>query len=263
MHDVITRAGVPTASAKSRPPALFLDFDGTLVEIAARPDVVAVDPALGGVLARLSLALDGALAIVSGRPIAAIDDFLTPHRFDVAGLHGAEYRLGDRLSPCDPARHPALRRALADLEARFGIVPGLLVEDKGCSFALHWRLAPERAGEALETAEAAAVALGPDYRLQRGKAVAEILPAGAAKGPVIERFLSEPGYQGRVPAFIGDDLTDEGGFAAVRARGGVSVRVGEGPTGAAKRIPSPAALRTLLFRWAEAGRVDLQELASA
>jgi trehalose 6-phosphate phosphatase len=263
MSDVMTRPGVEAALSASPPPALFLDFDGTLVEIAARPDAVAVDPALGGVLARLGAALDGALAIVSGRSIATIDGFLSPHRFDAAGLHGAEHRLDGRLHPCDPARHPALRRALAEVEARFGQAPGLLVEDKGCSFALHWRLAPDRAEEALAAAEEAAAALGPDYRLQRGKAVAEILPAGAAKGAVIERFLGEPGYRGRMPVFVGDDLTDEGGFAAVNGCGGVSVRVGEGPTGALKRVPSPAALRTLLARWVEAGRVDLQELPPA
>jgi trehalose 6-phosphate phosphatase len=263
MSAVLTRPESEAAPAVSRPPALFLDFDGTLVEIASRPDAVAVDPALSDVLERLQGALDGALAIVSGRTIATIDGFLSPHRFDVAGLHGAEHRLDGRLSPCDPARHPALRRALADARERFREVPGLLVEDKGCSFALHWRLAPERAAEALAAAKSAADALGGAYRLQHGKAVAEILPAGAAKGAVIERFLDEPAYRGRIPVFIGDDLTDEGGFAVVNARGGVSVRVGEGPTGAPKRVASPGALRALLSRWAEAGRIDLQELPSA
>src|SRR5918994_4061474 len=263
MSAALTRPESEAAPVGSRPPALFLDFDGTLVEIAPRPEAVSVDPALSGVLARLAAALDGSLAIVSGRAIATIDGFLSPHRFDAAGLHGAEHRLDGRLSPCDPARHPALRQALADARERFREVPGLLVEDKGCSFALHWRLAPERGDEALAAAKTAADALGGDYRLQHGKAVAEILPASAAKGSIIERFLREPGYRGRVPVFVGDDITDEGGFAAVNALGGVTVRVGEGATGAQKRVPSPAALRTLLVGWAEAGRIDLQELPPA
>lgn len=263
MPDVMTRPGSEAAPSGSWPPALFLDFDGTLVEIAARPDAVLVDPSLSAALARLRDALGGALAIVSGRPIAAIDRFLAPHRFDAAGLHGVEQRLEGRLRPCDPADHPALRLALADLQGRFGATAGVLVEDKGCSFALHWRLAPEHADGVAAAAEAAASALGARYRLQRGKAVAEILPAEAAKGPVIERFLDELSYRGRWPVFVGDDLTDEGGFAAVNARGGISVRIGDGPTAAAKRVASPAALRGLLFAWAEAGRIDLQELPAA
>jgi trehalose 6-phosphate phosphatase len=243
--------------------ALFLDFDGTLAEIAEKPDAVAVDPSLPPVLARLREQLGGALAIVSGRPIAFLDDRLGSSRFDAAGLHGVEYRIGGQLSSCRPEDHPNLRAAVARLEDVLEPHPGLLVEDKGCSVAIHWRLAPHEADFARSLACAMAEALGPEYRLQHGKAVAEILPAGAAKGAVIERFLDEPAYRGRIPVFIGDDLTDEGGFAVVNARGGVSVRVGEGPTGAPKRVASPGALRALLSRWAEAGRIDLQELPSA
>ncbi|HST94560.1 MAG TPA: trehalose-phosphatase, partial [Microvirga sp.] len=123
--------------------ALFLDFDGTLVEIAERPDAVVVPADLGRTLQSLRDRLGGAMALVTGRSIAVIDGFLAPDRFDVAGLHGAEYRLAGGLFPCRPEEHPDLRRAIEELEERFAAEAGVLIEDKGCSVALHWRLAPE------------------------------------------------------------------------------------------------------------------------
>lgn len=233
--------------------ALFLDFDGTLVDIAPTPDEVRVEPGVREHLARLRGPLGGALMLVSGRGIPVLDGFLSPLRLDAAGLHGIELRLGEVLRPCRPEEHPELRQALAEIRSRLAGEPGLLVEDKGCSFAVHWRLA-DRAraelGEAL--VEGAAERLGPGYRLQRGKMVGEILPARASKGAVIEDVLQRPPYRGRLPVFIGDDVTDEHGFAAVNARGGLSVKVGDGPTQAKRRLPGPAALRELLALWAEA-----------
>jgi trehalose 6-phosphate phosphatase len=239
--------------------ALFLDFDGTLVDIAERPDDVVVDPALPGTLARLRDWLGGALALVSGRPIHTLDHLLRPQRFDAAGLHGVEQRVGERLFPCTPEDHPDLRRAIEDVGQAVAEHQGLIVEDKGCSFAVHWRLRPDLADEAAKMAEDAASRLGPRYRLQRGKAVAEILPANAGKGPAIGRFLERPPYRGRRPIFIGDDLTDEHGFAAVNERDGFSIRIGSGPTIARRRIGSPTQLRILLTRWAAEGRIYLQE----
>jgi trehalose 6-phosphate phosphatase len=127
---------------------------------------------------------------------------------------------------------------------------GILIEDKGCSVAIHWRLAPDLSDFARATAQETAAALGGEYRIQYGKAVAEILPAASGKGWVIERFLEEPPFRGRRPIFIGDDLTDEHGFRTVNARGGVSVRVGEGETVAAVRLGTPAELRRALGEWA-------------
>ena len=230
--------------------ALFLDFDGTLVEIVDRPDAVVVDPALPDVLSRLEQRLGGALALVSGRPIAFLDQRLACS-FDAAGLHGIEHRIGGQLSPCRPEDHPALRRAVGRLHETFALQDGVLIEDKGCSVAVHWRRAPERADFARATAEATAEALGSHYRIQYGKAVAEILPAASGKGWVIERFLQEPPYRGRRPIFIGDDLTDEHGFRVVNARGGLSVRVGEGETIALQRLGTPADLRRCLADWAD------------
>ena len=238
--------------------ALFLDFDGTLVDIAATPDGVVVESDLPAVLARLRSYLGGALALVSGREIAVLDGFLAPERFDAAGLHGVERRVAGRLFPCVPENHPGLRRAIAGLQDLAAGREGLIVEDKGCSVALHWRLAPDHAELALAAVQDLAAALGPDYRLQHGKAVAEILPASAGKGPAIELYLQQEPFRGRRPIFIGDDLTDEHGFAAVNARGGVSVRIGDGESIAQQRLARPGDLRRLLRDWASAGRIAFE-----
>ncbi|HEX8166844.1 MAG TPA: trehalose-phosphatase [Beijerinckiaceae bacterium] len=243
--------------------ALFLDFDGTLVEIADRPEAVVVEPGLTDTLATLRDGLGGALALVSGRPIASLDGFLTPYRFDAAGLHGVEHRIRGELFPCRPEAHPTLRDAVEELPGRLPQHPGILIEDKGCSVGVHWRLAPEHDTEVLEIVEELATALGPNYRLQAGKAVAEILPARAAKGPAIAHFLTEEPFRGRRAIFCGDDLTDEHGFLTVNELGGVTVRVGPGPTGARRRVETPAALRSCLAAWARQGRVDVDMLGQA
>ncbi|MDQ4088045.1 MAG: trehalose-phosphatase [Pseudomonadota bacterium] len=239
--------------------ALFLDFDGTLVDIVERPDAVVVDPALPEVLLRLQERLDGALAIVSGRPIAFLDRHLGPDRFDIAGLHGLEHRIGGRLVLCNPDDHPRLRVLVKRLSKAVAPKPGVLIEDKGCSVAIHWRLAPHEKEFALATAHAAIEALGSDYRVQHGKAVAEILPSAAGKGKVIERFLHEPPYKGRRPIFVGDDLTDENGFKTVNAHGGLSVRIGAGETIAQVRLGTPADLRHCLSAWASEGSLPFKE----
>jgi len=233
--------------------ALFLDFDGTLVDIVERPDAVVVDPSLPDILDRLQARLGGALAIVSGRPIAFLDQHFLPHRFDMAGLHGLEQRIAGELQLCDPDEHPQLRRMIGRLKETVAGKPGILIEDKGCSVAVHWRLAPQEKEFALATAQAAVEALGSEYRLQHGKAVAEILPSAAGKGKVIERFLHAAPYKGRRPVFVGDDLTDENGFKTVNARGGLSVRIGAGETLAKVRLGTPADLRHCLSAWASDG----------
>jgi trehalose 6-phosphate phosphatase len=232
------------------PYALFLDFDGTLVDIVERPDAVVVDPALPGILDSLQHKLGGALAIVSGRPIAFLDQHFLPYRFDMAGLHGLEERIAGELQLCDPEGHPQLRRMIGRLSEAVAGKTGVLIEDKGCSVAIHWRLAPQEKDFALNTAQAAVEALGGEYRLQHGKAVAEILPSAAGKGKVIERFLHSAPFKGRRPIFIGDDLTDENGFKTVNARGGLSIRIGAGETIARIRLGTPADLRCCLSAWA-------------
>ncbi|WP_298958138.1 trehalose-phosphatase [uncultured Methylobacterium sp.] len=244
--------------------AIFLDFDGTLVEIAPRPDAVVVEPGLPGVLDALRDRLGGALALVTGRPIATIDGFLAPGRYDVAGLHGVESRRGEGVAGCEPESFPALRAGLAGIRQAVAPLDGVLIEDKGCSFAVHWRLAGEAdAARAQAAVEALAGDLGAEYRLQLGKAVGEILPASATKGHAIRAFLAAPPYAGRRALFFGDDLTDEKAFAVVGQDGGVAVRVGDGETIAAHRLPSPATVREVLAAWAAGAPIDPDRLPPA
>jgi len=244
--------------------ALFLDFDGTLVEIAPRPDAVRVDPALVPTLERLRDRLGGALAIVTGRPVSVIDDFLAPARFDAAGLHGVEARVSGTLSGGRAEDHPDLRAGVDRLKAGTAALDAVLIEDKGASVAVHWRLAaPEEAGRAEALVKAVASELGAAYRLQLGKAVGEIVPAAATKGHAIRAFLAAPPYAGRRAIFLGDDRTDEIAFASVNEDGGISVRVGEGETVAARRLADPHAVRAWLAAWAQSGTLDPDALPAA
>jgi trehalose 6-phosphate phosphatase len=236
--------------------ALFLDFDGTLVEIAPSPDDVHVDRRLPAALDGLRLRLGGALALVSGRPVALLDEMMTPYRFDAAGLHGAQIRLGGEDAPHaapSDALHEAMRAMVRFANAHVGVI----VEDKRQSVALHWRLAPSLAEEALALMEQVAAEVGPSMRLQRGKAVAELVPATASKGGAIRWLLQQEAYAGRQPVFIGDDITDEDGFAAVNDAQGLSIRIGEGETCARHRLASPTALRRVLLAAAEGGDLTL------
>ena len=237
--------------------AVFLDFDGTLVEIAPRPDQVRVDEALPGDLRRLHGRLDGALAIVTGRPITVIDGFLAPERFDVAGLHGVERRTGAELLGCRPEDHPDLRAGVARLLSETADIPAILIEDKGCSVAVHWRLAtPSDAERAEAVVVSVADTLRARFRLQRGKSVAEILPISATKGHAIRAFLRAAPYAGRTAVFAGDDVTDEEGFDDVNAVGGISVKIGSGPTIAERRLSDLEDVRRLVARWAAGEPVD-------
>ena len=222
--------------------ALFLDFDGTLIELAATPDAVVVPPGLREVLGACADAFGGAVAIVSGRPIAALDAMLCPLKLPVAGLHGLELRLAD--GTVEQAAHGAA--GLAGLRARFMSLvhedARLVVEDKGSSLALHFRRAPERERE-LCAFVAAAAPPHDRHHVMHGKMVLEVRPAHSDKGTAVDRFLETPPFAGRMPVFAGDDVTDEDGFAAVNRLGGISVKVGEGESAAACRVPDVAALR--------------------
>ncbi len=208
--------------------ALFLDFDGTLAEIAERPDDVSVHPPLPSTLAAVSEALEGALAIVSGRPLLQIDTLLAPLTLPVAGLHGLERRDGGgRVVRADaPAGElKSARRELADFVRG---TPGLVLEDKGLTLALHFRQAPTRRAECRRAVDRALANGTGALHVLEGKMVYEIKPVGVDKGRAIAAFLGEPPFAGRVPVFAGDDVTDEDGFALVNRRGGVSIRVGDG-----------------------------------
>jgi trehalose 6-phosphate phosphatase len=220
--------------------ALFLDFDGTLVDIAPEPGAVTVPCSLVPTLGALHRYLGGAVAVVSGRPIAEIDQFLAPLRLPTAGIHGVERRTAaDTLVRAALQPLQAVEAAAAALAAAH---PALLIEHKQASLAVHYRRAP--ALEALCVAALQdAVDRSPGLVLLRGKMVVEAKPGGASKGSAIEAFLGEPPYAGRTPVFIGDDVTDEAGFATVQRLGGLGVKVGEGPTVAQQRLADPGALR--------------------
>jgi trehalose 6-phosphate phosphatase len=246
-----------TIQGKPRRWALFLDFDGTLADIAVRPEHVFVPPELPTLLTRVRHRFDGALAIVTGRPLEVIDRLLAPFCGDTIGSHGLEQRLEGVAEACRAERHPELRRAVRQLEAVAAVLPGVRLEDKGCSIALHWREAPEREEVVRMELSNLASELGADYRVQFGKSVAELLPAFAEKGTAISQFLMTPSYCERRPIFIGDDLTDESGFETVNAYGGISIKVGEGPTRAQRRVRSPALVRQMLATLADAPATTL------
>lgn len=220
--------------------ALFLDFDGTVVDIAPQPHAVEVPEPLMAVLQDVREYLQGAVAIISGRPIEQLDAFLHPVQLPVAGVHGAERRGADgRLHLLDTHPLDTVEAAARALAARH---PGLLVENKRGSLALHYRLAPELEEECVRTMQDA-VDQSPGVALLRGKMVVEAKPGGASKGRAIEDFLAEAPFKGRTPVFIGDDVTDEVGFSTVQRLGGVGIKVGEGPTVASRRLTDPTALR--------------------
>ena len=223
--------------------ALFLDIDGTLVDLAAAPDGVVVPTGLTALLDRLTGRLAGALALVSGRSLTGIDRLLPGGR-DAAGTHGVEWRRNGRAQALAESWPAELDAAVAAATER---LPFLHVERKAHSVALHYREAPEQGAAVRALAEALVRAAPRPFDLLDGKAVVEIVPPGAGKGAAIERFMASPPYAGRLPVFVGDDVTDEHGFAAVNRLGGISVHVGANPaTTAGWRLDSPAAVRAWL-----------------
>lgn len=223
--------------------ALFLDFDGTLVDIAPQPEDVVVPPGLLRSLDLVCQRLGGALALISGRPVDQIDAFLKPLRLPAAGVHGAERRSasGEWSLLATPPLTEVEQAALA-LAARH---PALRVEIKRGSVALHYRQAPELQDVCVETMRAAADR-SAGLTLLLGKMVVEAKPGGASKGLAIEAFMREAPFAGRSPVFVGDDVTDEAGFATVQRMNGFGVKVGEGPSIARERILSPAQFRDQL-----------------
>ena len=207
--------------------AMFLDFDGTLVDIAPRPGSIELPDRLPSLLAGLRDALGGAVAIVTGRPIAEIDGFLGTAVPAVAGLHGLERRRSDGAIIRPPLRHDDLRDVRAALRKFAAAHPGVLVEDKTYSLTLHYRLAPSLRDDCRHILKAALEDGMEGWQVVEGKLVFEIRPSGSTKGTAIRAFMEEAPFLGRRPVFCGDDVTDEDGFAAVNAQGGVSVRIGE------------------------------------
>ena len=240
-------AGLPFQLLNWLDGAIFLDFDGTLVDLAETPEGVLVVPGLIDALAVLQRHCGGRLAIVSGRPIAQIDAMLAPLHLPVAGVHGNERRDAAGLLRYSPT--PSLTAVLKRAEALAAAHPLLRVEQKRGALALHYRQAPHL--EAVcKQAMTAALQESPGIMLLFGKMVIEAKPAGVNKGTAITDFLAEAPFAGHVPLFAGDDTTDEAGFDAVQRAGGCGLKVGAGPTGARLRVAGPQALREQLLQLA-------------
>jgi trehalose 6-phosphate phosphatase len=242
-------AALPRPDARSllrngRNIALFLDFDGTLAEIAPHPDAVMVPAATRQLLTRLQTALAGAVAVVTGREITTIDQHLAPLSLAVAGVHGlirrdVDGRTVNTLDAGIAARLPGLVDAAAAPLLR--LRPELGVEYKTGAVALHFRSAPDQAAACVAVMQAVADQL-PDVgvRLCHGRQVVEVVAGHSDKGTAVAAYLAEPPFSGRVPVFIGDDVTDEDGFAAVNTASGFSIKVGDGTTVANHRLSDPS-----------------------
>jgi len=229
--------------------ALFLDFDGTLVDFVDDPSAVSIRPGTLRSLIALQAALSGALAIVSGRRIADLDRFLSPLEFAAAGVHGLELRP----APGAPIERIASPHDLDPVRAALATgVAGdadLTLEDKGTALVLHYRTAPHRKPDADRLMDEAVSGVS-NLKVMHGNNIVEVHPAGMDKGAALRRLMRDAPFAGRKPIYIGDDTTDEFAFAVVPQLGGAGIKVGPGATAATERLDDVAAVE----RWlAEAG----------
>jgi trehalose 6-phosphate phosphatase len=234
--------------------AYFFDLDGTLIDFADTPSAVRVGADILLLLERLYRVTGGAVALISGRPIDEIDALFPHTRLPVAGQHGLERRsaTGKVIRHAVPTRR--LERVRLRLANAVQGKAGLLLENKGLSLALHYRRAPRLAAYAHRLARSMLAEVGRSFCIQRGKYVVEMRPAGKNKGMGILEFMKETPFRGRTAVFVGDDATDEFGFATVnRLRGagggragGHSIKVGPGRTVARWRLRDVDAVRSWL-----------------
>jgi trehalose 6-phosphate phosphatase len=228
--------------------AIFFDVDGCLVEFQPAPELVTIPGAVRGSLSDLQIALSGAVALVSGRTLDDLDNLFAPLVLPSAGQYGmrrrsAEGVLHNVLLPekklADVVRQRAMEAALRN--------PGLKIEDKGFSVALHYRTAPHLADAAAAAAASIVAAVGDTYEVQPGAMVQEVKPTTCSKGAAVRAFLAEPPFKSRTPVFLGDDFADESAFAAVNTLGGLSIAVGvDRFTQARYTLAGPAAARAWL-----------------
>lgn len=232
--------------------ALFLDFDGTLVELAAQPELVEVPAGLSRTLTALHAQLNGALALVSGRGLPDLDGFLAPLRLPAAGEHGAQRRTAAGRMISAPAAD--MQRVLQAAQSLLLRHAGLRLERKSLTLSLHYRHAPELESLCLQVMQGA-VGRSAGLALMQGKLVIDVKPAGVSKGTAIAAFMNEAPFAGRAPLFAGDDVTDEAGFDAVQRMLGQAIKVGPGATMARYRCASVAQLAAWLQSSVRAGAV--------
>lgn len=226
--------------------ALFLDFDGTLTELAETPEAIEVAPSLAPLLNRLRDRLSGRIAIVSGRSLSDLERHVPVSDIAFSGSHGLELRLsgGATLPLYAPRRLDALHEQVRSFASNRS---GLLVEEKPAGVALHYRRAPGEADRVRDFMEK--LARRESLVVQRGNMVVELRPAGADKGDAVRALMREPEFAGARPVFLGDDLTDEHAFAAAAALAGVGILVGpERESAAHYRLPTVQAVAEWLER---------------
>ena len=225
--------------------ALFLDLDGTLLDIALAPDKVIIPPGLIDALARVGAALNGALAVASGRRLADIDRMLSPLRLPVAAEHGAVVRLPSGVvDSVSPVRRPPPQWA-AQLRDATRSWDGILVEEKTYSIAIHYRLAPHRMS-AVKQLATSLVRADPQFELLAAKQAFEVRPKGVTKGRAVQMLIETEPFRARQPVFVGDDVTDEDGMEVAARLGGFGLNVGAVFGG------KPPAVRDWLARAADA-----------
>ena len=235
----------PPAPLSALNSSLLLDLDGTLVDLVDRPEAVVADLALKALLARLAGTFEGRIALVSGRSIVQLFDFFgnALPRFGFVGSHGAEVQVGvQRVAPVRPAALDAVEQAMRSAFAQEEVI---IVEPKSLGVALHYRLAPTAETKVRSFASELAAASG--LMIQEGKMMIELRASGHDKGTGIVDLMAQSPFFGTRPIFIGDDLTDEAGFAAAERFGGFGVLVGaERATAARYRLSDVAAVRNWL-----------------
>lgn len=229
--------------------AIFLDFDGTLADIAPRPWLASLAPATIDTISRLSSKVGGALAVISGRQLEDIDAILGMPGIPAAGIHGAQLRSADGTVLTEEWMRTEIDGVESDLRAQIGSFDGLLLERKPVAVAVHYRANPAREDE-IRAIAARLVLRRPHLKCLSGRCVIEVLPAGVDKGKAIARLMQTQPFKGRVPLFAGDDITDEDGLAAVNALGGLSIKIGCGPSVANFGFCDGASFRTWLERLA-------------
>jgi trehalose 6-phosphate phosphatase len=239
------------AALSNAPVALFLDVDGTLLDLAARPEEVVTPAGLVATLAGAERKLAGALALISGRAIVDVDHLFAPLRLRASGVHGAEIRLDPEASTTPTAAADLPQSLLAELRHAVEPFPGVFVEDKRFSFTVHYRLAPS-AERPLRTIVKQLVDSSPTaVDIMDAHYAIEIKSPCFDKGGAIATFLSTSIFRGRTPIFVGDDTTDESGFALVSARGGFAYSVGRPRPGAVNAFSGPRAVREWLAEFAD------------
>ena len=228
--------------------AWFLDVDGTLAPIAATPDAAQIDEPTRQLLRTLRERTRGAVALVSGRPIARVDELVGESGFAIAGQHGTERRDAHGTVVHEAERDATIDSMAAELREFARHHAGVIVEDKGVSLAVHYRGVPELESQVVHAVTSAHARWGAHYELQAGKKLIEVVRAGVNKGNAVKAFLTRAPFRGRTPLMIGDDVTDESAFRVVNELNGHSVKVGAGPTAAQYRLDDVADVRVWLSR---------------